>query len=85
MKNFKRIETFNYKNNYFKIFVDKNDSVWDILESKVLSWKMSDNGKKRIPDQIQTTRNIYFFERIKGNPFSIAKNKIITELDYQFI
>lgn len=64
VKNFKRIEKFSYKKQKFLIYVDKNDSVYEIIDEN-------------------QSRNTYFFNRIKGNPYKIAINKIKAEIDYE--
>lgn len=80
IKNFRKIEKLKYGKKFYKIFVDKNDSVYDILSSEVLSWKIV-NGKK-VPSEVLEHRDLYFFNKIKGNPYKIAINKIIAELEY---
>lgn len=80
VKNFKRIELFKYKKQVFKIFVDKNDSIYDILRSEVTEWKIS--GNKKIPSEITEERDLYFFNKIKGNPYKIGINKIKDTIDY---
>lgn len=83
--NYKRIEKINYKKNFFKLYVDKNDSVYDIKRCEVVTWKTIEKGKKKInvPDYIEEVRDSYFFNKIKGNPFKIASNKVIAEIDMQ--
>lgn len=83
VKNFKRVEKFNYKKNFFKVFIDKNDSVYDIHSCVVSSWKTIEKGRKTVtvPDQITQTREVRLFNRIKGNPFKIALSKIMGEID----
>ena len=80
IKNFRKIEKLKYGKKFYKIFVDKNDSVYDILSSEVLSWKIV-NGKK-VPSEVSEHRDLYFFNKIKGNPYKIAIDKIIAELEY---
>lgn len=84
-KNPKRVEKFKYKGRHFKLFIDKNDSIWDIHECEVLSWKTIEKGGKKInvPDQISENRNTFLFNRIKGNPIKMALFKITTEIDFQ--
>ena len=84
-KDFKRVEKFNYKKNFFKILIDKNDSVYDILRCTVATWKTIEKGRKKltVPDQIEQSRDVKLFNRIKGNPFKIAITKIAGEIDAQ--
>lgn len=80
VKNFKRVELFKYKKQVFKIFVDKNNSIYDILRSEVTEWK--NVGNKRIPVGFDEKRDLYFFNKIKGNPYKIGINKIKDSIDY---
>lgn len=85
VKNFKRIETVKYKNNFFKVFIDKNDSVFEIKKCEVISWKSIEKGTRKInvPDKVSEERDAYLFNKIKGNPFKLALVKILGELDAQ--
>lgn len=85
VKNFKRVEKLNYRRNFFKFYVDKNDSVYDILLCEVLSWKNIEKGGKQIsvPDEVKETRETSIFDKIKGNPFKIALTKIIGKIEAQ--
>ena len=84
-KNFKRAEKITFGKQHFKLYLDKNDSVWDVRSCEVVSWKTIEKGRKKInvPDQIVEVRNSFFFNKVKGNPFKIAANKIVAELEYQ--
>lgn len=81
--NFKRIKNFSYKGNYFKLYIDKNDSIYDVTECEVINWKeVNKKGKKiRIPDEISETRSSYWYHTIKGNPTQIAINRICDKYD----
>ena len=83
IKNFKRIEKLNYKKSFYKLYIDKNDSVYDVISSNVVSWKTVEKGKKKIsiPDQVEEHRDTRLFNKIKGNPAKIAITKIMAELD----
>jgi len=85
VKNFKRVEKFNYKKNFFRIYVDRNDSVYEITRCRVVTWKTIEKGKKKfnVPDEVKEFRNTYLFNRIKGNPFKIAITKVMGEIDMQ--
>lgn len=80
---FNRVEKFNYKKNFFKFYIDKNDSVYDITLSNVVSWKTVEKGKSKfnVPDKIEEYRDKRFFDKVKGNPTKIAISKVIAELD----
>lgn len=82
-KNFKRVEKLNYKKNFFKIYIDKNDSVYDIKRCEVITWKTVEKGKKKfnVPDKVEEMRDTYLFDKIKGNPAKIAATKIVAEID----
>jgi hypothetical protein len=86
MKNFKRIEKVSFGKNHYKLFVDKNDSVYDIKECQVLSWKTVEKGRKKIsvPDQTTESRDLYLFNKIKGNPTKLAINKVLSILEYEY-
>lgn len=83
IKNFKRVEKLKYGKQFFKIFVDKNNSVYDILSSVVTSWKFVNN--KKFPDKVLENRDLYLFNKIKGNPAGIAMNKVMAEIDYGYV
>jgi hypothetical protein len=66
------------KKKHFNLYVDKNNSVYDIKDLNVKSWKQE--SKKRVPEEIEEVRNEYFFNKYKGNPLQSVINKIKTEL-----
>lgn len=84
-KNFKRVEKVTFGKQHFKLYVDKNDAVWDVRSCTVLSWKTIEKGRRKInvPDQVAEVRDLAFYNKVKGNPFKIAANKIVAELEYQ--
>ena len=75
---------FSHSKWHYKLYIDKNDSIWDIRECEVLSWKTIEKGHKKInvPDQVEETRDLRFFNIVKGMPFELAANRIIAELEY---
>ena len=77
-KKFNRIEQVNIGKERYLFFIDKNDSVYDVKISKVLTWKVIEKGHRKInvPDSIEETRDLELFNRIKGNPFKVALNYI---------
>lgn len=81
VKNFKRVQKFNYKRNFFKLYIDKNDSVYNITKSEVVSWK-EEKGRK-IPEETVDTRDQYFFNKFKGQPSKIVLTKIAAEIDME--
>ena len=78
-----KIEKVSYKKDHFNLYVDKNGSVYDVKRCEVLSWKTIESGRRKItvPDNIEESRDIHFFDKVKGNPVSIATNRIIAELE----
>ncbi len=82
-KNFKRVEKLNYKKNFLRLYLDKNDSVYDVKRCEVISWKFiaKGKGKVKVLDQINEVRDLNLLNKIKGNPAKIAANKIIAEID----
>lgn len=81
--NFNRVEKLNYKKNFLKLYIDKNNSIYDIKRCEVVTWKSVDKGKKKIkvPDEISETRDLHLFNKVKGVPFKIAVTKITAEID----
>lgn len=86
-KNFKRVMKFQHSKWHYKLYIDKNDSVWDIRECEVLNWKsVEKNGRKvNVPDQVIEKRDVELFNRVKGNPTKVALDKIVGELDYRLM
>lgn len=78
MVNFKRIEKINFNGKFYKLYIDKNDSVYDVVKTEVISWKKK--GNKSFPEEVKETRS-KFFDLVKGNPTKIAVNKIIARLE----
>lgn len=85
IKNFKRVEIVKHKKNFFKVYVSRNDSVYDVKRCEVITWKTIEKGKRKVnvPDKVDEARDVHLFNRIKGNPFNIAVTKIIGEIDAQ--
>lgn len=83
VKKFKRVEKFNYKKNFFKIYIDKNDSVYDITTCEVVSWKTVEKGRKKItvPDTISEVRELNLINKLRGVPSKLAINRIAAEID----
>lgn len=86
-KKFARVEKLNYRGKFFKVYVDKNDSLYDIKLCTVLSWKSIEKGGKKIsiPDEVSEVRDAKLFNMLKGNPYKIAARKVMAEIDYQFM
>lgn len=84
-KNFRRVEKVSFGKKHYKLYIDKNDSVWDIKECQVLSWKTIEKGRKKInvPDVVQEVRDLELYNIVRGNPFKIAANRVIAELEYR--
>lgn len=83
VKKFNRVEKLNYKKAFFKLYIDRNDSIYDVTECYVASWKTIQKGKSKIsvPDIVTETRNVHLFNKVKGNPSKIAISKICAEID----
>ena len=81
--NFKRTESFKYDGQFFYIQVDKNDSICDIKRSEVTSWKEIEKGKRkiRIPETTELKPEPELLNKVKGNPYKIGVNRLITALD----
>lgn len=63
LKNYKMKREITYKGNDFILFINKNDSIYDIINKST------------------NTRDIYFFNKLKGNPSSTAMQKIFAEIN----
>lgn len=87
VKQFRRVEIFKFQGRFYKVLVDKNDSVYGLLRTEVTSWKDVVKGKKkfRVPDVCEEIPEPNLFNRIKGNPFKIAIGKIMTEIERESI
>lgn len=85
IKNFKRVEIVKHKKNFFKVYIDCNDSVYDVRQCEVNHTEDYRKKGKRvnIPDKVDEVRDVHLFDKIKGNPFKIAVTKIIGEIEAQ--
>ena len=83
IKSFKRVETFKHKGHFYKIFVNKNDSVYNIVSTNVVSWKEVVKGKKklRVPDVVETIPEPQLLNKLRGNPYKIAIQRITFEVE----
>jgi hypothetical protein len=83
VKQFKRVEKFKHNGQFFNIYVNKNDSVYNLERTKILSWKEVVKGKKkiRIPDAIEATPDPVLLNKVRGNSYKTAVHRIITELE----
>lgn len=86
-KNFKKVMKFSHGKSHYKLYIDKNDSIWDIKTCEVVSWKTIEKGTRKInvPDVVVEKRDLELFDRVKGNPTKIAIDKIVAELDYRLM
>lgn len=84
VKKFKGVRKFSYKKHFFKIYVNKNDSVYDIKRCVVLTWKtINKNGSEiNIPDQIEETRDAELLNKIRGNQYKTATYKVESHIDW---
>ena len=85
IKNLKRVEIVKHKKNFFRVYVDRNDSVYDVKRCEVITWKTIERGKRKVnvPDKVDEVRDVHLFDKTKGNPFKIAVTKIIGEIEAQ--
>lgn len=83
VKQFKRVEKFKHNGQFFNIYVNKNDSVYNLERTQILSWKEVVKGKKkiRIPDAIEATPDPVLLNKVRGNSYKTAVHRIITELE----
>lgn len=87
VKSFKRVELFKYQGKFYNIYIDKNDSVHNLERTEVASWKEIIKGRKkiRVPDEVTSTPEVALLNKIKGNPYKIAVEKIKTEIEREFL
>ena len=87
VKNFRRVEVFKYRGKFYNVHIDKNDSVYGLERTEVTSWKEVTKGKKklRVPDVCEYIPEPQLLNKIKGNPFKIAVEKIMTEIERESI
>lgn len=81
--NFKGVQKLAHGKQHFKIYVDKNNQVYDIKLCVVKTWKAIEKGKRKftVPDVIIKKRVVELFNLIKGRPVSLAIEKVKTILD----
>ena len=87
VKQFKRVEKFKHNGHFFNIYVNKNDSVYRLERTEVTSWKEITKGKKklRVPDVCEYIPEPALLNKVKGNPFKIATERIMTEIERESI
>lgn len=83
VQRFKRVETLKHGGNFYNVYVDKNNNVYNLEQSIVTSWKEVTKGKRkiRIPDVVETVPQPAIMNIVRGNTFEVAVPKIIAELD----
>lgn len=86
-ENFRRVESFRYMGRFYNIYLDKNDSVYKLERTEVTSWKEITKGKKklRVPDVCEYIPEPALLNKVKGNPFKIATERIMTEIERESI
>jgi hypothetical protein len=83
IKSFKRVETFKHRGSFYKIYVNKNDSVYNLERTNVVSWKEVVKGKKklRVPDVVEAIPEPGLLNKVRGNSYSIAIRRITAWLE----
>lgn len=83
VKRFKRVENFKYKGIFFKVYIDKNNNVYNLERSDVSTWKEIEKGKRKIkvPDGFKVTPQPEIMNTIRGNSYETAIQRIMTILD----
>ena len=76
-KDFKRVEKFNYKKNFFKILIDKNDSVYDINVSG-LFFKEEFSKTIYYYSLIENKEKDFYYEK-KAASTSLQKNIVFVQ------
>lgn len=87
VKSFKRVETFKCQGRFYNVYVNKNDSIYNLERTEVTSWKEILKGKKkiRVPNEVTSFPETTLLNKIKGNPYKIAIEKIMTEIERESI
>ena len=67
-KNFKEMRSFTYRGYRYRISVDKNGGVYDVVSVT--------------KDQRTYARDVQMFNLVKGNPLEIAVDRMADEIDY---
>jgi len=82
-KSFRRIEVLKHNGNFYNIYIDKNDSVYNVEKSEVVSWKGIKKGNRRmlVPNECVKTSEPTIINKVRGNPYKIALVRIVRELD----
>ena len=83
VKQFKRVETLKYNGCFYKLYVDKNNSIHNLERSEVVSWKeiTKGNRKIRIPEVCEVVPEPELLNKIRGNSYEIAVQRLITAID----
>lgn len=87
VKRFKRVETLKLNGHFYNIYVNKYNCVHNLERTEVVSWKEVEKGKRkiRIPDVVKTIPESELMNKIRGNHYNIAIQKIRTELEKENI
>lgn len=87
VKRFKRIETFKYGGRFYKIYVNNRDCVHYLERTEVTSWKEITKGQRKIkvPETFNIILEPNLMNKIRGNSYSVAINKIMTEIEKENI
>lgn len=82
VKQFKRVETLKYNGQFYNIYVNKLNNVHHLERTEVTSWKEVIKGKRkiRIPETIQAFPETELLNKIRGNAYETAVQRIMTEL-----
>lgn len=83
VQNFKRVETFRHNGKFYNIYVNKLNNVHHFEQSVVTSWKEITKGKRkiRIPDTVVGIPIPEIMNKIRGNAYDVAIQRIAIELE----
>lgn len=83
VKHFKRVENLKINGNFYNIYINKYNCVHNLERTEVVSWKEIEKGKRkvRIPDVIKVIPESQLMNKIRGNHYDTAIQKIRTELE----
>lgn len=87
VKRFKRIETFKYGGKFYKIYVNNRGCVHYLERIEVTSWKeiIKHKRKIKVPKTFNVILEPSLMNKIRGNSYSVAINKIMTEIEKENI
>jgi hypothetical protein len=87
VKHFKRVETFKFGGRFYKIYVNNCNCVHHIERTEVTSWKEITKNKRiiKVPDTFEVILEPKLMNKIRGNSYEVAIQRIMTEIEKENI